>query len=118
MDRRDFIKAAGVVSAWPATTREQTAAPAAVDRTVWIGILRKLAHPVLNNLANGTLKAQMPVEQAAGTDRRSVTHLEALGRLIAGIAPWIELLSTGSGQGDVLARYADLALRAIARAVD
>ena len=50
----------------------------------------------------------MPVEQAAGTDRRSVTHLEAFGRLIAGIAPFIEL----SGE------YADLAVRAIARAVD
>src|SRR5882724_5341063 len=52
----------------------------------------------------------MPIEQAAGTDRRSVTHLEALGRLIAGIAPWIELREDP--------RYADLALRAIARAVD
>ena len=76
MDRRDFIKAAGVVSAWPTTTREQTATPAANDRDVWIGVLRKLGDPVLNNLANGTLKARMPVEQAAGTDRRSVTHLD------------------------------------------
>ena len=33
----------------------------------------------------------MPVEQAAGADRRNVTHLEALGRLLAGLAPWIEL---------------------------
>jgi len=110
MDRRDFIKTAGVVSAWPTTTREQTATPAANDRDLWIGVLRKLGDPVLNNLANGTLKARMPVEQAAGTDRRSVTHLEALGRLIAGIAPWIELRED--------TRYADLALRAIARAVD
>src|SRR5437763_16008802 len=110
MDRRDFLKTAGVVSAWPTTTREQTATPAANDRDVWIGVLRKLGDPVLNNLANGTLKARMPVEQAAGTDRRSVTHLEALGRLIAGIAPWIELREEP--------RYADLALRAIVRAVD
>src|SRR5262245_38312741 len=50
----------------------------------------------------------MAVEQAAGTDRRMVTHLEALGRLIAGIAPYIEV------SGD----YRDLTLRAIARAVD
>ena len=32
----------------------------------------------------------MPVEQAADADRRNVTHLEAFGRLLAGIAPWIE----------------------------
>src|SRR5947209_6755003 len=118
MDRRDFIKAAGVVSAWPTTTREQTATPAANDRDVWIGVLRKLGDPVLNNLANGTLKARMPVEQAAGTDRRSVTHLEALGRLIAGIAPWIELREDATPEGRLRARYADLARRAIARAVD
>src|SRR2546426_12540989 len=111
MDRRDFIRTAGVVSAWPTTTREQPAAsPSSTERDVWVGVLRKLGDPVLNNLANGTLKARMPVEQAASTDRRSVTHLEALGRLIASIAPWIELREDP--------RYADLAARAIARAVD
>ena len=61
------------------------------DRALWIAALRRLADPVLTNLANGTLKARMPVEQAPGADRRSVSHLEALGRLVAGIAPWIEL---------------------------
>ena len=40
----------------------------------------------------------MPVEQAPGADRRSVTHLEALGRLVAGIAPWIELPADESHQ--------------------
>ena len=41
----------------------------------------------------------MPVEQAAGADRRSVTHLEALGRLIAGLAPWIELPADSTRRG-------------------
>ena len=41
----------------------------------------------------------MPVEQAPGADRRSVTHLEALGRLLAGIAPWLELGADGSRRG-------------------
>ena len=60
----------------------------------------------------------MPVEQAAGTDRRGVTHLEALGRLLAGIAPWIELPADATPEGRMRADYADLARRAIARAVD
>ena len=63
--------------------------------------MRRLADPVLRNLAAGTLKARMPVEQAAGADRRNVTHLEALGRLLAGLAPWIEIPSDGSPEGKV-----------------
>ena len=79
---------------------------------------RRLADPVLNHLAAGTLKARMPVEQAAGADRGSVTHLEALGRLVAGIAPWLELSAASGSDAALPAKYADLARRAIARAVD
>jgi hypothetical protein len=103
------------------------------DRKFWVTVMRRLADPVLTNLADGTLKTRMPVEQAAGADRRPVTHLEALGRLIAGLAPWIELpadLSTKSGvgaapstddaaaEGRLRTEFAALAQRAIARAVD
>jgi hypothetical protein len=83
-----------------------------------LSVLRRLADPVLNNLANETLKARMPVEEVAGANRRGVTHLEALGRLIAGIAPWLELPANDSAEGRVRARYVDLARRAIDRAVD
>src|SRR6266545_3581183 len=51
------------------------------------------------------------------TDRRSVTHLEALGRLMAGIAPWLELATDASAEGRARADYGDLARRAIARIV-
>ena len=60
----------------------------------------------------------MPVEQAAGAKRQTVTHLEALGRLIAGIAPWIELPADDTAEGRLRLQYADLARRAIGRAVD
>jgi hypothetical protein len=117
VDRRDFLKVASAASAWPTAAPPQ-GAQQATDRDTWVAIMRRLADPVLRNLANGTLKTRMPVEQAAGTDRRSVTHLEALGRLLAGIAPWIELPSEASAEGRLRADYAQLARRAIARAVD
>ncbi len=88
------------------------------DRAIWVGVLRKIADPVLRNLAAGTLKARMPVEQHAGGNRGTVTHLEAIGRLIAGIAPWLELPADTSPEGRLRAEYADLARRAIAQAVD
>ena len=57
------------------------------ERDAWTERARRLADPVLRHLAAGTLRARMPVEQAAGADRRALTHLEAVGRLLSGIAP-------------------------------
>ena len=54
---------------------EQRATSSLGDREYWIAVMRRLADPVLTNLANGTLKARMPVEQSAGANRRPVTHL-------------------------------------------
>jgi hypothetical protein len=70
MDRREFLKRAGVAGAATALPGsghgQQPATSAASDRDVWIGVMRRLADPVLTNAANGTLKAKMPVEQATG----------------------------------------------------
>jgi hypothetical protein len=122
MNRRDFLTAAGTVSVAPlvagGAAAGQTAGASQTDRVYWVSVMTRLADPVLKNLANGTLKARMPVEQAAGSDRRGVSHLEALGRLVAGIAPWIELASDDTPEGRLRGEYADLARRAIARAVD
>src|SRR5262245_8552978 len=126
MNRRDFLKRSGAASAtaaWPSSrlTNDQaasTTSTATSARDVWIATLRRLADPVLNNLANGTLKSRMPVEQAAGANRGPVTHLEAIGRLVAGLAPWIELAVDGTPEGPLRDRYAALARRAIANAVD
>ena len=118
--RRDFLEtAAGVVlSARAGPTRADTGPTGVTDREYWLGVARRLADPVLTNLANGTLKARMPVEQAPGANRAGVTHLEALGRLVAGIAPWLELGDDGTPEGALRAKYADLARRGIANAVD
>jgi hypothetical protein len=123
MDRRDFFRAAGAGSVLAMMTggvsaERQSSSPATGDRAAWIAVARRLADPVLTNLANGTLKARMPVEQAPGADRRSVSHLEALGRLVAGIAPWLELPADDTAEGRLRAHYGELARRAIARAVD
>ena len=122
MYRRDFLRAVGVASAPVAFPRRSRAAQAAQrqsqgDRQAWVDVAIRLADPVLSNLAAETLKSRMPVEQAVGTTRETVTHLEALGRLLAGIAPWLELPPDQSAEGRQRATYADLARRAIDRAV-
>ncbi len=124
MNRRDFLKRAGAASTVPAwvTAAEardgQVPAGAENDRDFWVRTLRRLADPVLNHLAAGTLKARMPVEQAAKANRAAVTHLEAIGRLVAGIAPWIELAADDTAEGRLRRDYAALTRRAIAKAVD
>jgi hypothetical protein len=124
VNRREALQAAGAALAAPglalagqrpipANRRDEAQRPldAAVPRQeVWWGYGRKLAEPILRNLASGRLRERMPVEQAANADRRAVTHLEAFGRLLAGIGPWIE-----SGGAPA---YPQLALQALDRAVD
>src|SRR5262245_38247410 len=90
MKRREFLGTAAAASL-AAQAQAQTPSAPRGDRELWVGVARRLADPVLENLAAGTLKARMPVEEVAGAERRSVTHLEAFGRLMAGIAPWLEL---------------------------
>jgi len=47
-----------------------------------------------------------------------VSHLEAIGRLLAGLAPWLALPADDTPEGRLRARLADLARRGIAQAVD
>jgi hypothetical protein len=110
--RRNFLKtSAGTLAAVPETGRP-------TDRAYWIGVLTRIADPVLLALSERRLKATMPVEAPHGNleDRRQYTHLEALGRLLAGLSFWIE--SGDSAESNSRARYADLSRRAIAAAVD
>jgi hypothetical protein len=123
MKRREFFNAAGggivgrALVVRLSNHERSTVTFADDDRRYWVTVLRRLTDPVLRNLADGTLKSRMPVE-AADPARRSVTHLEALGRLVAGIAPWIELAPDSTDEGRLRAEYAALARQAIARAVD
>jgi hypothetical protein len=72
----------------------------------------------LTHLAQGTLKAQMSCEAAPGVEaaRRKFTHLEAFGRLLTGMAPWLELPADDSTEGRARGHYAELARRALVSA--
>ena len=85
-------------------------------REEWVRQLRRMADPVLEALRQRVLKQAMPVESAA--PRSDCTHMEAFGRLLCGIAPWLELGPDGSAEGALRRRYAELTLEAVAAAVD
>ncbi len=88
------------------------------DRAAWVATAQRLADPVLTNLAAGTLRLRMPVEEVASAGRGASSHLEAVARLLAGIAPWLELGPDDTDEGRLRDRYRTLALDAIRTGLD
>lgn len=88
------------------------------DRMRWSALAGRVVEPVLSALAQRRLKTSMPVEEQASAQRAACTHLEAMGRTLAGIAPWLELGDDGSAEGADRARLARLARQAIDAATD
>src|SRR5882724_4411071 len=96
-------------------------ADGSTDRAKWVRLADKLAHPVLTALAARRLKTVMPVEVAPGGNRDAraqYTHLEALGRLLCGLAPWLELPAEQDAEGRLRAELAALAGKAIDAGTD
>ena len=89
------------------------------DRELWIGTLDRIARPVLTHLAAGTLKQHLPFESLSDDPhRREVSRLEAFGRTVCGIAPWLELGPDDTPEGCLRAEFIDLTLKALANAAD
>ena len=87
-------------------------------RDSWVAMLKKIGDPVLKNAAAGTLRANMPVEQKPGAGRENFTHLEAVGRLLCGMAPWLETADPETRSREGIDEYAELARKAILQITD
>lgn len=61
----------------------------------------------------------MPIEAVPGAidGRRKVSHLEALGRTLAGIAPWLELGPDSTPEGTLRKEFIQLSIASIRNAV-
>jgi hypothetical protein len=87
------------------------------SREYWVSVIQRIAGPVLHNLSEGKLKANMPVE-SSGKDREKMTHLEAFGRTLAGIAPWLELGPENTAEGELRATFLEMTRKCVSSAVD
>jgi hypothetical protein len=114
--RRTFVELASLL---PALSRPASAATGA-DRDYWRGVLVRIAHPVLDALSRRKLRAAMPIEAPRNKveDRRQYTYLEAFGRLLSGIAPWLESGESAGEEGELRRNYTRLAQESMAAAVD
>lgn len=86
------------------------------DRAYWVNRLTTIAAPVITNLANGTLRKNMPYEGSEG--RRPVAYLEAAGRTILGLSSWLQLGVDSTEEGQLRGKYIPLTQNAIRQLVD
>ena len=92
---RRHLLAAGALAGTPLAGAPFTATPALArtstidDRAYWLSTLQRISRPVIAHLAQGTLHQAMPVEQKPGQGREAFSRLEAFGRTLCGIAPWL-----------------------------
>ncbi|MFL5740240.1 MAG: DUF2264 domain-containing protein [Flavisolibacter sp.] len=92
------------------------------DRKLWLDYMDRVARPVLSNLAQDRLKEKMPVELSIRVDnaanRSTVTYLEALGRTLSGLAPWLQLEGGSREETALRKQYRDWSLKAVTNAVN
>lgn len=113
------------VSSLQAKSKKEKAAKEQVttgaqDRETWVKLLWKISYPVIHNLAENTLCKNMPVEtrsgERAGYDE--MTYLEAVGRTLAGVAPWLALPDDDTEEGKLRKQMREEVLIGLKNAVN
>jgi hypothetical protein len=90
------------------------------ERNYWVNTLIKIARPVLETLAEKRLKQTMPSGGTPGAraDRLPFAPLEALGRTLAGLAPWLESTNLKPAEEKLRNELSELARKALDSATD
>ena len=92
------------------------------DRKYWLLQLDKIARPVMYNLANDSLKINMPVVVSKHSDnptsRKAVAYLEVFSRTLSGIAPWLDLEGGSAEEIKLRNQYRIWAIKATENAVN
>ncbi|WP_296698795.1 DUF2264 domain-containing protein [Algoriphagus sp.] len=123
-NRRDFIKTVPAMGAAFSLSNPAFSNTAELkandDRKIWVDLLYKISYPVLDAMSQGKLKERMPVEVPDGAygDRDTVTYLEAIGRLLAGLAPWLALEDINDQEREIQTDLRKKAIQSITHAVD
>lgn len=124
MNRRSFIQTVPLAGLATVVKTSNpiipTTEPTISDREYWIALMVRIAEPVLSHLSKGQLKKVMPLEVAPGYNKpvEKVTYLEAFGRTMAGIAPWLELGPDDTPEGKIRAHFIKMAQAATTQAVN
>ena len=86
------------------------------ERSYWLTVMRKIADPVLLNLEKETLIREIPTD--FHPDRKLYIALEAFGRTLQGIAPWLEVTGLTGKEATEQEKMRFVARRALENAVN
>ena len=90
------------------------------DRQFWVNSIYRIAEPILKPMAEDNLKQTMLTETSPTWDGRDerVIYMEAFGRLMAGLSPWLSLEDDNTQEGVQRKQLREWALSAYKNAVD
>ena len=86
------------------------------SRAFCVDTLRRISEPVLLALANRELKTKMPLQ--GEQQRLAYAPLEAFGRLMSGLAPWLELKNVPEQEAELQGIFRRLAQIGLDAATD
>lgn len=102
------------------TFAERKKKPPTSDRQLWTDLCYKIAQPILENMSKGELQKNMQLELSPTWDGRDkhVAYMEAFGRLMAGISPWLSLPADDTVEGQQRYQLQKWALQSYKNAVN
>lgn len=88
-------------------------------RKIWMDAMIKIIDPVLDALSRDCLRREMPIESISlREDREQYTYLEAFGRIVLGIAPWLGCQQLVGEEENMRKKYVEKVRRCLEICVD
>lgn len=92
------------------------------DRQIWIHEMDKMVKPVLYNLAKDSLRINMPTATSIRVDNKEhrikVQYVEVLGRVLCGIAPWLQLEGGAAQEVALRKQYREWVIQGLKNSLD
>lgn len=92
------------------------------DRQFWLQQMDKMVKPVLYNLAKDSLKINMPQVTSIHIDNKEhrikVQYVEVLGRVLSGIAPWLQLEGGDASEVALRKQYREWVIQGLKNSLD
>ena len=90
------------------------------NRDFWIQTMLKIAHPVVQNLADSTLRINLPHDSIVDPfgERVMFANLESFSRTFSGISPWLELGVDSTEEGKLRETYIQMTLSALENSIN
>lgn len=101
MQRRKFIQWSSLISSFPFfPIKRENIVDEVSDRAYWVNLLDKISTPILKNMSKGELRKNMAIAFSPTWDKRpsEVAYMEAFGRMLIGIGPFLALPDDASSQ--------------------